>query len=217
MIRKLSVGAAALTLVMFGSVRHAAAVEIKFDQLSDFGGTISSDGSTVTGTNIIFDYVIGTDGISGQLFCSPDCYLNFTSGVYDSSTGTYGAGGYFTVTGTLYTGTGGTGTQIATGTLLTGTFTSGDIALGTFFIGVGPDTKNAALLAWFGLPTTTLFRFADTNIAGFGTMTEGGVFSTSVREADIVNTAVPEPGSMVLLGSGLFALASVARRRFGRK
>lgn len=218
MIRKLSVGAAALTMVMFGSVRPASAATITFDQLVDFGGTISGNGTTVTGTNIIFDEVVGSDGISGQLFCSPDCFLNFTSGTYDSGTGTYGAGGSFTVTGTVYTGTGGSGTQVATGTLLSGTFTSGQIVFGTFFVGVGPDTKNAALLAWFGLPTTTVFQFADTNITGINTMTSGGTFTTSVKEADIVNTtAVPEPGSMVLLGSGLFALASVARRRFGRK
>ena len=62
----------------------------------------------------------------------------------------------------------------------------------------GTDTKNAALLTALGIPTNTPFQFGGFTIH----MTENG----TPISVDIPNTAVPEPGTILLMGSGLVGL-----------
>jgi hypothetical protein len=97
-------------------------------------------------------------------------------------------------------------------TLLTGTFANFEVERTAYGIKLdmgGADVKNPTLLAWLGLYIGTPFSMDGWTMAA--ATQNPNVYTTF--STDISNTAVPEPGSMMLLGTGLFGLVGAIRRR----
>jgi len=196
------------------------------DFMGGVGGTVSYGGSggSLVGSNIAIDTLLGINTpANGGGHDVTAGYLNFQSGTllsYDGSTDTYtfNGGGSFTITGGvsdagISSTTGGLPTVLLSGSFLGATIgPSGALSL---FTGSGTDTKNPNLVAWFGLPADSKFVFgpATTHVDVNGGALDGGAFSGATSSTDVSNTVVPEPGSMMLFGSGLVGLSTLVRRR----
>jgi len=99
-------------------------------------------------------------------------------------------------------------------TLLTGTFSTLTVTANTLIVGAvfgsGPDTKDPTLLADLGL--SGAFTFAGFSSAA-NTATGTGSPYTNNFSSDIHNDPVPEPMSIMMLGTVLVGVARVIRRR----
>jgi hypothetical protein len=211
-------------------------------QLLDFGvvaptaGSISYAGADapLVGTSIQVDNVVGidtllNDGVTRNLYVA---YLNFETG---APTDVWEWGGGSTTSISLIgavdlndNGVYDPGIDIPSGTtLMTGTFgtayvvpvdeTTFKISGGLFF-----DIKEPALLEFYGLPTFlpdgSPFPYVGNFNLSFITSTAvsgGEAFaSATVLSGDIINRPVPEPGTMLLLGTGLVGFSVFSRRKF---
>jgi hypothetical protein len=149
-----------------------------------------------------------------------DGTMNFTTGKFSTSVGNvwiFSGGGTITITGEI------PGIGITTvETLMTGTFTDAQV--------VGPlsmksntgqvdgnfqDIKYAPLLKYFGLtvPQMDSGGFSVTITVPTGTTPPSGFMTTGVFSGNVLNTVVPLPPSVLLLGSGLLGLLALRGRR----
>jgi len=212
----------ALVLAILPSVALAVPA-IVFDTVPNgAGGTITYDGAggPAIGTDIKFVDIVGIDTPqnSGLLLSCVDCFLNFTTGLNVSEGPIYQwlPGGSFSLVGDVpFLG-------LNDVTLLSGSFigtanTPGLIAgdLGGFFAGAGTDTKDTFLTGFYGVPPDS-WTFANTEIA-LGTLTVDpttGAFTAIPNQADLINVQpVPEPGTLMLVGTGIIGLGAAIRRK----
>jgi hypothetical protein len=222
--------------VLLAAAPAAALPTILFDQGADpgqFGGTITydGDGGALVGTGIGFGFALGqgTPANSGTpLFCAPACTLSFTTGPNEGEAIQLGVellvwrfdeGGSFVLEGTLNTAADGSGTDVAEGTLLLGSFSEDVLFVrgplgGARIVGAGSDDKIGGLLQFYGLSELLPNQFAQTEIVAAPVVIGGNnSLSGDVIQADITNTQIPEPASLLLFGTGAAGLAVLRRWR----
>ena len=195
------------------------------DPRLDFGivaptltGSISYAGgaSPLVGLNIEVDNVVGLGGTPANNNVVLDCVgcvLNFTTGASNGAW-TWGGGG-----GTLIEIVG----SIPDLSLGAGTILMSGIFGNAFVIDQGNnsklsgsgffDRKNERLATYYGLGDVPAWS-GNWNISFAATGVSPDAFKSSeIFSGDVVNTPVPEPASMLLLGSGLLGFASFARKK----
>ena len=210
------VPASAIVVIDFGTGNMGSGGTLAIGGGNAVGTDIPVNALTVNGTasaNGVYDtFGLATGSGTGAGTANGAARLDFsTAGL-----------GSITITGGVCnlgneTCSGGAGTFDASEVLLQGTFSSWSLVDGAFVGSInasGPDSKGAGLLAALGVPAGTKWDFFGFSI-GFNLA--GGGSPYTVTSTDIVNTEVPEPASIVLLGTLMVGVVQVVRRRSTKK
>lgn len=198
-------------IVLSGVLASSASAAIVIDfgtALIGNGGLVTVSGSNAIGSNIPLGAMTVTIGNSTSVY---DTSGTATSTNQDPN---LSAALNFNTSANTIQVIGGIPTLgIANGTvLLSGTFSSfavSNFGFAATVFGTGIDTKNPALLTALGIPTNTPFTFFGFTISNV--LTSGGGFVAT--STDINNTGVPEPTSIVLLGTVLIGVCRLLRQR----
>ena len=216
-----SAGAVAALVVMGMALSPAPVLAvptsiINFSINTPTAGTISYNGSggPLVGSGIIVDTIQGLP--AGLPLACGGCTLSFNTGNFTgftAATWTFASGGFIKITGAFAPAGIGPGS-----TLLSGIFTSPTTVLdigsqlkisgGTIF-----DTKNPLLDAYYGFPAGQQFRGALALHFVSSASPPHGFTSNPTLAGSVVNTPIPEPASLLLLGSGLLGLAAYGRKK----
>ncbi len=190
------------------SVRAVAILDFNMDAIHPLTASVSYAGGAtpLVGKDISVDSVtgIGTPLNSGVTLPF-EGILNFTTGNFtgsDASHWNFGGGGSIEVKAGLTT-------------VLAGFFESAQVLqVGGDFKIVGAsffDRKLEELLLFYGLPIDVIYT-GNMNLSFLASGLPPGAFtSTAVLSGDLINGKIPEPISLILLGSGL-AGAGLYRR-----
>lgn len=196
------------------SIPSFAAFKIDFAGQVGGGGSISGNASVLNTVGPIFIdsvFATGAPQNNGQYAVTNGALtIHATGGSYNAGTDTY------TYTGGTYVITGTVAAAGATGTLLNGTITSlqVDVTTGELILANGNDVKNANLVSFFcpGCnPASFQFKKGTTHLTN-ETGGGGGAYTADTFSTDVPNSYVPEPASILLLGSVLFGVTRLVRR-----
>lgn len=212
MLRRLKMlGAAVAAVVLMAGSAQAATVIDFTTGLAGEGGTISWDGTNLIGSNIPIGAVTIVGAPTGN-------------GVYTVQGTASGSGGFgfgsldfntatndISITGCISgLGVGTDSGSCVPVALMDGSFTSWSTNGHGLTSSFGIDTKDAELLAAINWPADLPWDFFGVAITTDTMRPDGTPYA--VISTDIKNTAIPEPTTMMLLGTGLLA-AFRARRR----
>jgi hypothetical protein len=186
------------------------------------GGTINFAGGTgpLVGKNIPIRLVSGNDTQlnSGTTLAITNGILSFTTGNLLSYAGglmTFAGTGTYAIYGKIPSiGITSTATPLVSGTLSAATYDV-NYSGSSLFMGSGTDTKHPALISYFFNTPPLAWLFSGTVHAGKPVLLANNAFKQAVKatSVDFNNTAVPEVGSILMLGTSLLATAYLVRRR----